>query len=156
VLRQDIASITSVGAGGFEFVPFYLYGDVVGNAIPPTDWSTYGFGTPAFRNLFQVALEAAKDNGILFDFAVGANQGQGVPSTPGTLGLAMELRYGHGTIVGGEAFYGEIPKAADFWYLSGFMGELEPFGEDKLVAVLAGEIASREFSSLEVPCPVFR
>ncbi|KAF8856126.1 hypothetical protein BDZ45DRAFT_560947, partial [Acephala macrosclerotiorum] len=80
-LRQNIASIACVGAGGLGFVPFYLsYGDVVGAATSPTDWSTYGFGTPAFRDLFQVALEAAKDNRIHFDFAVGANQGQGVPS----------------------------------------------------------------------------
>ncbi|CZR63542.1 uncharacterized protein PAC_13439 [Phialocephala subalpina] len=144
VLRQDIASIASVGGGGLEFLPFYLYGDVVGAATPPTDWNTYGFGTPAFRDLFQVALEAAKDNKLLFDFAVGANQGQGVPSAPGTPGLAMELRYGHDTIMGGEHFNGTIPKAADFWFLSGFMGELEPFGEDKLVAVLAGQIISRD------------
>ena len=61
----------------------------------------------------------------------------------------------HDTIVGGEIFNGKIPKAADFWYLPGFMGELEPFGEDKLVAVLAGEITSREFISLEVFAPYF-
>lgn len=142
-----------MGAGGLEFVPFYLYGDVVGVATPPTDWSTYGFGTSAFRGVFQVALEAANENELLFDFAVGANQGQGVPSVPGTPGLAVELRYGHDTIAAGDQFNGAIPKASDFWYLSGFMGELEPFGEDKLIAVLAGEILSREFLALDFFVP---
>jgi len=37
----------------------------VGAAILPSNWSTYGFGTPAFRDMFQVALEATKYNGIV-------------------------------------------------------------------------------------------
>jgi len=110
----------------------------VGAATTPNDWSTYGFGTPAFLDLFQVALEATKHNGIVFDFAVGASQGQGVPSTPGTLSLIIELKYRHDTIFGEEMFNGKIPKAVDFWFLPGFMGESEPFRTDKLVVVLAG------------------
>lgn len=80
-----------VGAGGFEFLPFYLYGLPVAGAIPPTDWTVYGFGTPAFHAVFDSALHAAQDNNVLMDFAVGANQGQGVPSVPATAGLAVEL-----------------------------------------------------------------
>ncbi|KAH6716535.1 hypothetical protein BKA61DRAFT_717923 [Leptodontidium sp. MPI-SDFR-AT-0119] len=109
VLSQDIASMAEVGAGGLEFLPFYLYGNVVGGGLPPADWNTYGFGTLAFRDIFQRALESSKANGLLFDFAVGASQGQGVPSVPGTAGLAMELIYGHATISGGEEFKGAIP-----------------------------------------------
>lgn len=81
----------SVGAGGFEFLPFYLYGFRDNSEVPLPDWATYGFGTPAFNEIFKGALQAAQDNGILMDFAVGANQGQGVPSVPETPGLAVHL-----------------------------------------------------------------
>jgi len=91
VVTGDIANISSVGAGGLEFLPFYLYGLPVPGAVPPTDWTEYGFGTPAFQTIFKGALRAAHDNGVLMDFAVGANQGQGVPSVPATPGLAVEL-----------------------------------------------------------------
>lgn len=91
VVSRDIGSLASVGAGCVEFLPFYLYG-LPGNATGrPTDWSRYGFGTTAYKALFRDALQAAEEAGILMDFAVGANQGQGVPSEPMAPGLAIEL-----------------------------------------------------------------
>lgn len=89
-LRRDIAELASVGAGGFELVPFYSYGNPSG-ATPPTDWSVYGFGTEAFRDMFEAALDAAVENEVLMDFSLGASQGQGTPAEPGTEGLAVHL-----------------------------------------------------------------
>lgn len=88
---DDIRNLASVGAGGLEFLPFYLYGLPVAAHDTPTDWAKYGFGTPAFNDLFKSALGVARDEGLLMDFAVGANQGQGVPSEPRTPGLAVHL-----------------------------------------------------------------
>jgi hypothetical protein len=51
----------------------------------------YGYGTEAYAEAFKAALQAAKDNSLVFDFAVGANQGQGAPAAPGSKGLAVQL-----------------------------------------------------------------
>lgn len=95
--------MADIGAGGLEFLPFYLYGliysqigmsSAVPNSIePPTDWSIYGFGDEAFNALFKDVLQAVKDegDGFVIDFALGPNQGAGVPSVPGTDGLAVHL-----------------------------------------------------------------
>ena len=79
---------------GLEFLPYYLYGLSDPNAtnVPtPTDWNIYGFGTPAFISVFEAALQSANESNILIDFALGSNQGQGVPAIPGSPGLAVEL-----------------------------------------------------------------
>ena len=73
-----------------ELVPFYFYGNPT-DAPTPTDWSVYGFGTPAFVHLFETALQTAFEEGILFDFSLGASQGQGTPAQQGTPGLAKHL-----------------------------------------------------------------
>lgn len=84
-VKQDLQAIAEAGAGGFEWLPYYQFGGV------PTNWSDVGYGTEAFRNLNQAAMSSAFDLGILMDFAVGANQGQGVPANPETNGLAVHM-----------------------------------------------------------------
>ena len=106
VLSQEMVSIASIRAGGLEFVSFHLFNEIIGAESPPPDGNIYGFGTPAFRNVFQTTLETTKGSGLLFDFAVRANQGQGIPSVPEAPGLAAELRYRHQIVVGGE----RLPK----------------------------------------------
>lgn len=90
VLRQDIDSIADVGGGGFEFVPYYLYGLPLGGD-PPTDWTQFSFGSPAYKTLLKTALEHSKERDTVLDIGQGASQGQGVPSIPRTEGLAREL-----------------------------------------------------------------
>ncbi len=90
VLRADIANISAVGAGGLEFVPFYLYG-LVGSEYGPAFWAEEGYGTPNYKRILKTAAQAVKDNGLVMDFAIGANQGQGAPAPPEALGLAVEL-----------------------------------------------------------------
>ncbi|KAJ5593678.1 hypothetical protein N7537_010582 [Penicillium hordei] len=89
-VQRDISDLASAGAGGLEFVPFYFYGNP-SDAPPPTDWNKFGFGTPAFSNLFDGALQAAADNSILMDFSMGASEGQGTPATAGSPRRAMHL-----------------------------------------------------------------
>lgn len=96
VVAGDVASIANVGAGGLEFLPFYLYGLPTGsyNSTTPTKSSTYGWVTPAFNSLFKSTLVAAEKSSLLLDFALGPNQGAGVPAVPGTAGLSYELLLG--------------------------------------------------------------
>lgn len=91
LVAQDIASAGQIGAGGFELVPFYNYGGEMGKYPAGADWAKYGFGTPAFHNLFRRALQAHRDNGMVMDFAIGPNQGQGVPAEPDDEGLQWDL-----------------------------------------------------------------
>jgi hypothetical protein len=61
-------------------------------ASPPgADWSTYGFGTSAFREMFHSALEAHAEAGMVMDFALGPNQGQGVLAKSDDKGLQWDL-----------------------------------------------------------------
>jgi hypothetical protein len=85
-----VRDLARVGAGGLELVPFYFYGNPT-DGPTPTDWSVYGFGTPAFVHLFETALQTAFEEGILLDFSLGASQGQGTPAQQGTPGLAKHL-----------------------------------------------------------------
>ena len=81
--------------GGVELLGYYLYGDypsVIAEGGPvPVDWSKYGWGTPAWKELMTVALQATKDNEMIMDFAQGPNQGAGVPAKPDDDGLMWDL-----------------------------------------------------------------
>ncbi|OAL46519.1 hypothetical protein IQ07DRAFT_546683 [Pyrenochaeta sp. DS3sAY3a] len=88
---RDIEEAKNVGAGGVEFVPFYNYGGILAAPPPGVDWSLNGFGTPSFKALFKDALKTHAKNGMLMDFAIGPNQGQGVPSSPDAEGLQWDL-----------------------------------------------------------------
>jgi hypothetical protein len=85
VVRDDLRQIAGVGAGGFELLPYFELGD------NPSQWEEFGYGTEAYRRIFRAAMETAREEGLLMDFAVAANQGQGVPAEPGSEGLAMHL-----------------------------------------------------------------
>ncbi|KAL4883580.1 hypothetical protein BJY04DRAFT_226598 [Aspergillus karnatakaensis] len=107
VVANDIAAAASIGAGGVEFLPFFEYGGTFGGP-PANNWSTYNFGTPAFVNLFQTALEAHAEHGLVMDFALGPNQGQGVPAEPDNEGLQWNL-VPFSTNVRGRKFEATIP-----------------------------------------------
>ncbi|KAL1895595.1 hypothetical protein Sste5346_005064 [Sporothrix stenoceras] len=156
-LDADIASLAEVGAGGLELLPFYNYGQ------PPvsTDWSVYGFGTPTFAALFKAALNSTAvhgkaqtkgEKGMVLDFALGANQGAGVPSPapPSSArnatkyleegrGLAMELVYGTAPLPVNTSTVVVPPPDIHFNYeaLQNFINAPELWGDSQLVAVLA-------------------
>ncbi|GMF68564.1 unnamed protein product [Aspergillus oryzae] len=91
IVSTNIKDSGARGAGGVEFVPFYNYGGEAGDPPPQANWVTNGFGTPAFRDVFRAALQAHKDAGLLMDFALGPNQGQGVPASSDDPGLQWDL-----------------------------------------------------------------
>ncbi|KIX05605.1 uncharacterized protein Z518_06477 [Rhinocladiella mackenziei CBS 650.93] len=144
-VAQDISNLSAIGAGGVEFLPFYYYGGV-GLQSPTADWDKYGFGKPAFQALFKDALRVAKASNVLMDFAVGVNQGQGVPSEPSTPGLAVQLLVGNAFITSGETFNGPVPPPGhlnkDLASGAYFMLELEQFGTPNLTAVIAVKVFS--------------
>ncbi|CAK7214333.1 hypothetical protein SBRCBS47491_002105 [Sporothrix bragantina] len=156
ILGADIASLITAGAGGIELLPFYNYGQ------PPisTDWSVYGFGTPAFKDLFRAALNATARHKGVMDFALGANQGAGVPSPPPPSsaanatafleqgrGLAMELVYGVSDIGlnMSTSLVNIPPPDIHFRYeaLQNFINAPELWGGSLLVAVLAVQVTGQ-------------
>lgn len=90
-VKADIKSAGAIGAGGVEFLPFYNYGGELGGPPIGVNWSTYGFGTPAHLELFTSALEVHKEAGLVMDFSLGPNQGQGIPAHPDDEGLQWDL-----------------------------------------------------------------
>lgn len=60
---------------------YWLYGGAaVTQAFVPVNWDTFNFGTPAYNDVLIAALQACKDNGILMDYEVGVQSGQGYVS----------------------------------------------------------------------------
>ncbi|KAL5041629.1 hypothetical protein BDW71DRAFT_217636 [Aspergillus fruticulosus] len=144
-VQHDIADLASNGAGGLQFVPFYYYGNPSG-APPLTDWNVFGFGTEAFRHLFEGALEAAVENNVVMDFALGASQGQGTPAEPGTEGLLLQLQLGVMTVNPGTLVAGPVPGPQNLSEAllsgGGFMHGLAGAGRGELKAVIAGRVIS--------------
>ncbi|KAH8802586.1 hypothetical protein F5884DRAFT_738217 [Xylogone sp. PMI_703] len=106
-LADDIHSIGQIGAGGIEFLPFYLYGGEAGTDSP--DWSIYGYGLPDYNKILKTALEATRDSGLIMDLCFGPQSGQGVPAEIGNPGLAWQVTSYNATVQAGSSFDGVIP-----------------------------------------------
>ena len=91
IIAADIKSAGSIGAGGVEFLPFFNYGGEHGAPPKGANWSTFAFGSPAFRDLLVKALQAHEQADLYMDMAIGPNQGQGVPARPDDEGLQWDL-----------------------------------------------------------------
>ncbi|KAE9575722.1 hypothetical protein CGMCC3_g8271 [Colletotrichum fructicola] len=108
-VKSDIQSAGNIGAGGVEFLPFYNYGGQLGPPPVGVNWSTSGFGTPDFIKTLIAGLEAHKESGLSMDFAVGPNQGQGVPADPSNEGLQWDLFAETQAVTADGHFNGTIP-----------------------------------------------
>ncbi|KAB8214872.1 hypothetical protein BDV33DRAFT_227939 [Aspergillus novoparasiticus] len=138
IVSTNIKDSGERGAGGVEFVPFYNYGGEAGDPPPQANWVTNGFGTPAFRDVFRAALQAHKDAGLLMDFALGPNQGQGVPASSDDPGLQWDLVPYSFPVGSNETFQGPIPG----------------WGTGELVAVVSARVLSQTNISLpEIDSP---
>lgn len=143
-LIKDIQSIKDVGEGGIEFLSFYNYG-FRHPSFPP--WDEFGFGSPKFKRVFLAALRKAVEEGLVFDFSIGPNQGQGIQAGPMTPGLAVQLVHGETLVSAGRRFQGPIPEPNinynfDLSELAPFMHKHEGWGDSKLVAVVVGGVKS--------------
>ncbi|CZR61746.1 uncharacterized protein PAC_11643 [Phialocephala subalpina] len=107
LVAADIEGIGDVGAGGIELLNYYMYGGEDGNAS--TDWDIYGFGTPAYNEILKAAAQATKDHGLIMDFCMGPESGQGAPAEPDNPGLSYELISFNATVEPGGTFNGEVP-----------------------------------------------
>ncbi|KXH42586.1 hypothetical protein CSIM01_09548 [Colletotrichum simmondsii] len=117
---DDIAQIGQRGAGGIELLNYFNYGGAQGPPPEEVDWNVYGYATPAYRQVLEAALQATKDGGLIMDFAMGPQSGQGVPAEPDEVGLSWELVTFNATFTGN--FDGQIPGwgSGDFVSLSTF------------------------------------
>ncbi|KAF5584443.1 glycosyl hydrolases family 2 sugar binding domain-containing protein [Fusarium pseudocircinatum] len=127
-VAEDIAGAGSIGAGGVEFVPFYQYGGHGGRYPPGADWATYGFGSPAFVDVLEQAAQAHVSHGLKMDFALGPNQGQGVPADPDEEGLQWDL----------------VPFAIQIPANGSLDNPLPGWGAGKLVSLVTATVKSRE------------
>ncbi|RAQ55673.1 hypothetical protein AFGD_011674 [Aspergillus flavus] len=132
IVSTNIKDSGARGAGGVEFVPFYNYGGEAGDPPPQADWVTNGFGTPAFRGVFRAALQAHKDAGLLMDFALGPNQGQGVPASSDDPGLQWDL----------------VPYSVPIGSNETLQGPIPGWGTGELVAVVSARVLSQTNISL--------
>ncbi|KAL2823799.1 hypothetical protein BDW59DRAFT_180464 [Aspergillus cavernicola] len=134
IVSQDIADVATIGAGGIELVPFFDYGGAL-NPHPPINWSAYNFGTPPFVDIFKRALNAHADHGLVMDFALGPNQGQGVPAEVDNKGLQWDMM----------PFTAEVPRTGEF------KGKLPGWGSGELVALVTALVKSNQTIPYEVP-----
>ncbi|CAK7212301.1 hypothetical protein SCUCBS95973_001417 [Sporothrix curviconia] len=127
---DDIAQAGARGAAGVELLGFYLYGAEPGTPVP-TDWSEYGWGTPAWKRVLDTAIRAHRDHGLLLDVAMGPNQGQGVPAHEDDPGLLWDLVPHHAIVRGGRG----TPRV-------GFHGTVPGWGTGELLAVVTAQITN--------------
>ncbi|KAJ6500360.1 hypothetical protein C8R45DRAFT_977374 [Mycena sanguinolenta] len=110
IVRSDIAEIASVGSSGFELLSYQTYGGTV--LLDPTD---YAFGSSRFVDVAAAAVQSAKANGVTVDFAMGPNQGAGVPVEDVDMeGMLTELVFGSYFLAPGEEFSGPLPNPTIF------------------------------------------
>ncbi|RAK97746.1 uncharacterized protein BO80DRAFT_185483 [Aspergillus ibericus CBS 121593] len=131
VVAEDVKAIGKAGAGGLELVGYYLYGDSSnfgGQLASPlqSDWTVFGFGSPAWKNLVDTVLTAAKENDLVVDLAIGPNQGAGVPAPYNDDGLLWDL----------SGFN------SSFSTEQGFDGTLPGWGAGPLIAAVTGRVSS--------------
>lgn len=109
-IAEDLELIKRAGAGGFELLGFYNYGNTASDpAFSVTDWTEYGWGTESWRNTTRAAFRATKDQGLRMDFALGPNQGSGVPAEPDAEGLMLDLVPFNVSVAIGESFNDTLP-----------------------------------------------
>ncbi|KAK3636141.1 hypothetical protein LTR56_014304 [Elasticomyces elasticus] len=114
VVARDVKAAGDVGMGGMELLGYYLYGGPPSNGAgrglaAPVDWATYGFGTEAWNNVFQAFVKATEEAGSILDFAVGPNQGTGVPAIEDSDGLAWDIAAYNVSVALGGSFDGVLP-----------------------------------------------
>ncbi|KAF2645734.1 secreted protein [Massarina eburnea CBS 473.64] len=115
VVARDVKSAADVGCGGLELLGYYLYGGPPTNGVgrgnfAPVDWAKYGFGTSAWHDVFRAFAEAHRVNNLIMDFAMGPNQGTGVPALfEEEEGLMWDISAYNVTVPIGGTFDGVLP-----------------------------------------------
>ncbi|KAM3084282.1 hypothetical protein ACMFMF_001639 [Clarireedia jacksonii] len=108
IVQENIQSAGAIGAGGVESTILFVW------RRDPVCWSWTGLGhvwiwTDAFRKVFIASLQAHKDNELVMDFALGPNQGQGVPARTDDGGLQWDLAPFSVPVSASGSFSGVIP-----------------------------------------------
>ncbi|KAF2205690.1 hypothetical protein GQ43DRAFT_477176 [Delitschia confertaspora ATCC 74209] len=140
VVAKDVRGAGVIGAGGLELLGYYLYGGPPSNGAgrgtyAPVDWAKYGFGTPAWQNVFRTFAQAHKDNNLVMDFALGPNQGTGVPAPADDEGLMWDIvAYNLSVPIGGS-----------------FNSVLPGWGVGTLEAAIAGTVLSSAKRTVKDP-----
>lgn len=150
-VQDNIKSAGAIGAGGVEFLPFYNYGGELTPAPAGSNWTRDGFGTPSFHKMFLGALEAHKEAGMVMDFPLGPNQGQGVPADYGDEGLQWDLVCT--CCVDGHYLKGTLTRLfqAPFSVIvenGTFEGQIPGWGAGELVALVSAAVLSTKNISL--------
>ncbi|PYH34346.1 uncharacterized protein BO87DRAFT_308478 [Aspergillus neoniger CBS 115656] len=114
VVAEDVKAMGESGAGGLELLGYYLYGDTLNYGAQmqcplQSDWTTFGFGSPAWKSLADTVLVTAKKYDLLVDLAMGPNQGAGVPAPYNDDGLLWDLPGFNSTFPSDKGFDGIIP-----------------------------------------------
>jgi len=149
VVKADIVAAASIGAGGVEFLPYYNYGGGYGGPPAGVNWSTYGFGTPPYLNVFRSAMEGHRDTGTLMDFPLGPNQAQGVPAERDDEGLQWDLVPNTSSISRKMVanFSDQIPFSTIVPANGTFNGVIPGWGTGDLVALVSAHVLSESTSS---------
>ncbi|EXK80650.1 hypothetical protein FOQG_14856 [Fusarium oxysporum f. sp. raphani 54005] len=130
---KDVISAASIGSGGMEFLPFYEYGGDINPMPLGANWAKHNFGTPEFNTLFEKVLEAHEERGLVMDFALGPNQGQGVPAHPDNEGLQWDM----------------VPFTAEVSSSGSFNGIVPGWGTGNLVSMVTALVKSNKTITFE-------
>ena len=105
-LIREINEIADAGFGGVEIA------DVHHSVEQTIDPEQYGWGTDAWTDAVETALQAANERDVIVDLTIGPSWPAAVPSiTPNSDAAAKELVFGRTTMAGGETYNGPVPES---------------------------------------------
>ncbi|KAI0428532.1 hypothetical protein F5Y09DRAFT_357722 [Xylaria sp. FL1042] len=107
-VAADIAQLGQRGAGGVVRV-FGIQSEVRSLGLAATDWNIYGFGTAAYLDILQTALQAHKDNDLIMDYTLGLQSGQGVPAEADNPGLTWDVLLFYNASIANGTYSGLLP-----------------------------------------------
>ncbi|KAF7514705.1 hypothetical protein G7054_g15078 [Neopestalotiopsis clavispora] len=114
VVSQDVKRAKDAGMGGLELLGYYLYGGPPSNGagrgnFAAVDWAEYGFGGEKWYEMFRSFAGAIKGNDMIMDFAIGPNQGTGVPAPEDDEGLMWDITIYNQSVPIGGSFHSTLP-----------------------------------------------
>lgn len=101
---REVNEIADAGFGGFEIADVY---DSVTEELDP---EVYGWGTDNWNHAVEVALQAAKDRGLVVNITVGPHWPSTVPTIdPDSEASSKEITFGQLAVAGGTVYQGDLP-----------------------------------------------
>ncbi|MEV0404108.1 glycosyl hydrolase [Actinoallomurus sp. NPDC050550] len=108
-IRREVDQIADAGFGGAEIAA--VHHSIADKSV--LDAAGHGWGSPAWVDAVEAALDQARRRGVTIDLTIGPAWPAAVPTiTPDGPAAVKELAYGSATVAAGATYDGPVPAPA--------------------------------------------